>query len=253
MLSVLDKIYVLKLKKSDGSDMTKHLNQYFPKTLYEFFEVEGKTVNKNEGAININLWKIMKHDYIDEIVLDITKNHIEMIKKAYDNDYNCVLFLEEDARIESTGSSQKLKRINTWLQTNKKWDIMYLGYCNWPYLVSFFITRDIVKVWSPVAAHSYILNRRGMQKILHYTEYGKTNINCHVDKMYTKIPNLQKYAIFPMISFQNKDPALFVKACDLCNIKISMKTASIMIQYISLLLPILLIVCIGFFLLRMVF
>lgn len=252
MLEIVDKIMILKLKKNESSEMEKHIEERFPNKKYEFYEVEGKTINKNEGSINMTVFKIMKHDYIDDIVLDITKNHIEMIKKAYNENHNTVLFMEEDARIEKNNIT-KCNNVNKWLRTNNKWDIMYLGYCNWPYPISFMINLNVVKVWSPVATHCYILNRRGMQKILNYTENGKINMNMHIDKMYTKIPNLQKYAIFPMIAFQNKEPALFLKACDLMNIKCSMKTASIVVQYLSLLLPLIFIFIFCFFLIKLFF
>jgi len=252
MLPVIDCIYVLKLEKNDKTEMESQLHQLFPEEKTVFYEVKGKTVNKNEGSINMSLLEIVNQNYVDDTSLDITKNHIEMIKEAYTNNYKTVLFMEEDARLEKP-NEKKLQHVNQWLVNSNRWDIFYLGYCNWPYCVSFFVSPGVVKLWSPLAAHSYVLNKRGMEKILNYTEYGKKNMNIHVDKMYTKIPYFYKYGMFPMISFQKKDPALFLKACDKLNIRISMKTASKVNEYMSVILPILFLILLSYFLMKMFF
>lgn len=247
---MLDCIYVLKLRKNDSSEMETQLGKKFPNTKHVFYNVDGKTVNRNEGPINMSFWTVVNQNYVDEIALDITKNHIEMIKTAYLAGHETVLFMEEDARIEDT-PPKKTNDINLWLQNSNRWDIFYLGYCNWPMFCSFFVTSSVVKLWSPLNAHSYILSKRGMEKILNYTEYGRKNMDIHVDKMYSKIPNFYKYGAFPMFSFQNKDPALFLKACDKLNINISMRTSSILIQYVSLLLPLVVLVLFVYVLMRM--
>jgi hypothetical protein len=250
MLELIDNIYILKLKKNDTNELEKNIKSIFPNKNYELFEVDGNTTNRNEGSINLSLWKILNHNFVDDVAKDITKNHIAMIRQAYMANYNYVLFLEEDARIENI-NKKKWDRVNKWLSTKNKWDIFYFGYCNWPILFSFFITRDIIRLYSPLAAHSYILNRRGMQKILNYTENGNKNMNIHIDKMFSILPNFHKYAIFPMISFQSKDPALYTKACDKMNINISMKTLCKTIQYLSLFLPILFIILLSWILIRL--
>jgi len=252
MLQVIDCIYVLKLLKNDKTELQKSLNELFPDKKVNFYEVEGKTVNKNEGSINMSIFKIINQDYTDDVALDITKNHIEMIKQAYNNNYQYVLFMEEDARIEKP-SCKKLESVNQWLSNSKKWDIFYLGYCNYPLPVSFLVTSNIVKLWSPLNAHSYILNKRGMEKILNYTEYGKKNMNIHADKMFKQIPYFNKYGMYPMISFQKKDPALFTKACDKLNLRLSMKTVSKVIENLSIIVPILFLILITYLMMKLFF
>lgn len=248
MLNVIKKIYVLQLAKNDGAEMQHHLQERFPNVPVRVWEVEGKTVNKNEGSINLSLWRILCHDYVDEVAKDIAKNHMAMIRDAHDSGEECVLFLEEDARLDNASLS-RLKGVNEWLQHSSSWDIFFLGYCNWPLVASFFVTTNVVKLWSPLAAHAYILNRRGMQKILNYTENGQ-KLSQHVDKIYATMPLLQRYGMFPMIAFQSKEPALFTKACDKLNINISMRTLCIFNQYLSLFIPILIIGMIVYGLLR---
>jgi|UniRef100_A0A6C0K4X4 hypothetical protein len=248
MLDAIEKIYVLKLAKNDGTVMEEHLQKRFPGKPVQFWEVEGKTVNKNEGSINLSLWRILCHNYVDEVAQDITKNHMAMIRDAHDSGEGCVLFLEEDARFEEAPVS-RLKGVSEWLKNSPMWDIFFLGYCNWPLVASFFVTTNVVKLWSPLNAHAYILNRRGMQKILNYTENGQ-KVNQHVDKIYATMPMLQRYGMFPMIAFQNKEPALFTKVCDKLNVRMSMRTLCIVNQYLSLLIPILIIGMIVYGLLR---
>jgi hypothetical protein len=252
MLPVVESIHVLKLRKNDKIELENQLNEKFPGTRINFLEVDGQTVNKNEGSIHLSFCQIVNQNYVDEVALDITRNHIEMIKQAYASEAKCVMFMEEDSRIENV-SAKKCASVNNWLANSPKWDIFYLGYCNYPMPVSFLVTTNIVKLWNPLAAHCYILNKRGMEKILNYTEYGNKNMKIHVDKMYTKIPFLAKYGMFPMIAFQNKDPALFVKACDKLNLNLSMRTACKYNEYVSILLPILFIVLLGYFLMKLFF
>jgi len=248
MLDAIDKIYVLKLAKNDKTEMDMHLQKRFPGIPVHYWEVEGKTVNKNEGSINLSLWRILCHDYVDDVAKDIAHNHMAMVRDAHDTGEERVLFLEEDARIEEAPIS-RLKGVNDWLRNSPSWDIFFLGYCNWPMVASFFVTTNVVRLWSPLAAHAYVLNRRGMQKILNYTENGK-KLSQHVDKMYATMPLLQRYGMFPMIAFQSKEPALFTKACDKLNVNVSMKTLCIINQYLSLVIPLLIIGMIVFGLLR---
>ena len=157
--------------------------------------------------------------------------------------------MEEDAMFQENVSTKKIYALENWLSKNdSKWDIFYLGYCNWPFLCSFLVNKDIVKLHSTLLAHAFILNRRGMEKILNYTEYGKINMNCHFDKLIgTKVKSLQLYGAFPMIAFQNKNPALFQKALDKLNIQMNIKTLCRLNEIISLAIPFIIIVLIVYF------
>lgn len=246
MLNLIDMIYVLKLKKNDATKLEKNVREIFPNIKIKFYEVDGIS-NKNEGNINQSLFEIIKHNTINEVALDITKNHIEIIKEAYNNNYNNILFLEEDVIFENP-SQKKMENVDIWLTNNKKWDIFYLGYCNWPVMCSFFITSNIIKVTNPLLTHAYILNKQGIEKILNFTENGKKNMNMHIDKLFIKIPNFNKYAVYPLLAYQEKNAALFTKACDKLNLNLSMKTICKISQYISLLFPIIFIFLLVFIL-----
>jgi len=251
MLKIIDVIYVLKLKKNDPSELEQNVKKFFPETKIQYFNVNGISIDKNEGKIDLSLWNIIKHNTVDTIAKDITQNHIKIIQEAYNNNYDTILILEEDARIVDT-KNINMENINKWL-SNNEWDIFYFGYCNWPILCSFFITSNIVKISSPLLTHAYMLSKRGMEKILNYTENGNKNMNQHIDKLYLNISNAQKYGIFPMIAFQNKNAALFTKALDKININLSMNTACKISQYISIIIPIVLIILLVFSLFKIFF
>jgi hypothetical protein len=247
----IDIAYILKLKKNPMDSIQTNIISKVKK--YYIYEVDGIKMN-NEGNIDISLFTIMTHNHINAVSLDITKNFINMIKHAYLNNYSNVLFLEEDAEFDNIDSS-KIEKVESWLSQNySKWDIFYLGYCNWPYMTSFMINPNIVKVSCPLLAHSFILNKSGMEKILNYTEYGQKNMNHHFDKILgSKINSLRKFAIFPMISFQHKNPALLQKALDKMNINLSMKSICKCNEIISILFPLILIIIFVFYIIKLFF
>jgi len=245
----VDIAYILKLKSRPRPETL--LSQLPNSFLYE---VEGIKMN-GEGEINVSIWSIFGHNHTNPVSLDITKNFIDMIKHAYYKQYHRVLFLEEDAMFSESISPSKLSFVENWLSHyDTRWDVFYLGYCNWPYPCSWLINPHVVKVSCPLLTHSFILNRRGMEKILNYTEYGKLNMNQHFDKMIgTCIKSLQRYAIYPMISFQSKNPALLQKALDKLNMQLSCRTLCRWNEHLSLFLPILLLCCFIYFILKITF
>jgi len=243
---MIDKIYILKLQNNDTSVLEKTIHETFPSIGIRYFEVEKKQNESNEGKMELSLWDIMKHDRVDAVAKDIAKNHIHMVMDAYQQKYKTVLIVEEDAIIEKNNHWPDAQK---WLGANE-WDIFYLGYCNWPVLCSFFITPHIVKLYTPLLAHAYLLNKQGMEKILNYTEKGHKNMDQHIDKMYTRIPSFHKFGMYPMMVHQTKNAALFTKACDKMNINVSMTSLCKINQSLSLCIPIIVIILFVIILLR---
>lgn len=251
MIDLVDKNFVLGLKKKE-TEIRSYFDKHFPseKLIYHF--TEGVGAQHNDGQVTSSLWDILCHNTIDKVSIDIFKNHIAMIEQAYKDDtVQHALFLEDDARFPSWNAS-KWQRIESWLQ-NHRWDIFYLGYCNWPYPWSTFVTKDIVQISSPLTAHAYILNRTGMAKILstvdrnpHYRD------TVHIDKLFTMIPSFQKYGMYPMASFQEKCPGLYLKACDKLKVRILFKTCCQWNEQFSVIFPILVIFISMFFICKFI-
>lgn len=236
----VDSIYVLGLQKYE-TETYNAFKSILPLNKTNFIFKEGVGNTHNDGKMQSSLWNILNHNTIDAVSKDIFKNHISIIRNVYYNSKEeTILILEEDARFPKWNQI-KWNRIEKFLRENKdSWDIFYLGYCNWPFVSSIMITKDVVKVSSPLTLHAYILNRAGMKKILSTLEKSKMNYhNMHIDKFFLKIPNFRKYAAFPMISFQEKCPGLYLKACDKMGLRILFSTFCRFNEYISLLIPIL--------------
>lgn len=215
----IDKIFVLSLIKHKDS-VKKKFNTIFSenreKLSFEF--VRGVGSNKNDGQFDSNLFSILQHSTVDDISMNIFHNHIQIIKKAVDLKLNQICILEDDAIFDSI-SEQKMETINRWLDEHE-WDIFYLGYCNWPYIVSFpTLTPGIIRPMSPLTAHGYLVSKSGMTKILDILMKEPKNKLLHIDKFYAQTKDFKKYGIFPMICHQDKNPALFLKACDKMNLK----------------------------------
>ena len=192
------------------------------------FKAAKKTINN--GCENLTFSQILKHEQCDETCQNIAQNHLTLIREAYEQNSNNILIMEDDALFSGITPS-KLLSIISWLRDNE-WDIFYFGYCPWPTLFTLPVTKNIVKVFSPLTAHCYVVNKSGIQKILQLGYDG-----CHIDKFYAK-SNLLKYACFPSVSFQSTDPALYKKAISKLGINMSFKTLSQSFEVISLVVPI---------------
>jgi hypothetical protein len=201
-LDSFDKWYIITLENRDTSDIINNLKNVGV-TKYE--PLYYKPLDKNNTSNNEWTCK-------NNVCENLFMNTYQTLKKAYDNNLNNVVILEDDARFELPLDKKKISHILDWMNNNE-WDLFYLG--NGGY-VSFSIlkTKHIVKPFKPLLTHAIIFSKQGIYKTLHAMEYtilyNKNDIK-HVDVFYNSIPNLKQYAIFPSISYQNKRPALFPK------------------------------------------
>ena len=234
----VDRIVVLGLEKNERT-IRKKFDGIFPNKKVSYFITKGVGTAQNDGMMSSSLWKIMCHDTIDKISIDIFKNHVEIIKQCFYNPYiHNVLILEDDACFPNW-DQKKWNKTEHWLKKNsEKWDIFFLGYCNWPSMWSIFKTRNIVKLSSPLTAHAYILNKNGMFKILKTLEKNPQCKNMHIDKLFSKIPRFNKYGSFPMVSFQEKCPGLYLKACDKLGVRILFSSCCKWNEWVSVIVPI---------------
>ena len=197
---------------------------------YKIREFKPAKKIKNNGDNNLTIAQILKHEHCDQTCKNIAQNHLKLIHEAYQQNYENIMILEDDACFSGITPS-KLLNIISWLRNNE-WDIFYFGYCPWPTLFSIPITKDIVKIFSPLTTHCYVLNKTGIQKIVQIPYNGS-----HMDKFYAK-SKLLKYACFPAISFQSIDPALHQKAMSKLGLNLSFKTLSQSFEVISIIIPI---------------
>lgn len=209
---------------------------------------EYKKSKKNDstgvgGIKSQTLLSTAKHRVCDGTCRNIANNMFELAKKGYDAGHSNIIIFEDDARFNIPFSHKKLNNAVNWLSRNS-WDIFYLGYCQWPQMVSWFVTKDVVKLTSPLCLHGYCLSRTGMEKVLRMREY-YNNFPQHVDKLYAKT-KWKKYGIFPAICFQCDAPALYKKAIEKLPVNITFKSLSRFTEYSSVLAPFIIAVIILF-------
>lgn len=236
----VDKVVILTTENKVTDKWKKRYLDFFPENKVDFFITKGVGATQNGGNMDESLGTILSHQSIDAVSKDILKNHLKIIETSLQSNVQNVMILEDDAIFPKWNES-KWKRMESWLEKNKNtWDIFFLGYCQWPYMFSFMVHRNIVKLTSPLTAHAYILNRNGMEKILQAMQVEPKRHNQHVDKIFASIPHFNKYGAFPMICFQEKCPGLYLKACDKLGQRILFSTWCKWNEWISLLIPILL-------------
>lgn len=220
-----DKICVLCLKKNFNASFQDNFKQFVNPIEYEI--IEGVKNPINEGHVNVNLWQILNHATTDPVSCDIFRNHLSIIRKYFQEGARTAFIMEEDARFPDMNANRMAvwEKANQWMKVNEtKWDIFYFGYCCWPVLASFWTTNNIVRLPTPLCAHAYVMNRSGMEKVLNYLEGPDFQSGIHIDKLYVKIPTMRKYGCFPMLSYQEHSPALYVKACDILNKDVTFKS-----------------------------
>ena len=78
----VDKIVVLGLEKNEKTIRSK-FDGIFSNRRVDYFITKGVGTAQNDGMMSSSLWKIMCHDTIDKISIDIFKNHVEIIKQCF--------------------------------------------------------------------------------------------------------------------------------------------------------------------------
>ena len=137
-----------------------------------------------------------------QVCRDLVQHHLSIIRNAYNNNKQNVLIFEDDARFDKNISPQKLQRIKNWLQTHN-WDIFYFGQIQMSFLpIGIPVSQDVMKVYKPILAHAYVLNRSAMKYIL-----DNIDPTINIDETFMNIP-LEKYAVYPNLNFQPASAAL---------------------------------------------
>lgn len=245
-------VLTLESKLKEHQEIKQHLKKYGMDPV--LYKVTGISTKKNNGKGTLSMSQILSHNAPDEVSMDIYKNHIMMIQEAYSKGYDRVLFLEDDARFEDKLDPIQIQNIKYVLK-NKEWDIFYLGYCPWPYVISFPVSPNIVRIPSPLLAHAYILSRSGMEKILehHNSTVLPSKQNVHMDKVLSEIKGFYKLGTYPSICYQKNDPGLFKEAKNKMKLPFGFKKVCKFLEHFALLWPILVLLIVIFLIVRYYF
>lgn len=205
----------------------------------------------NDGSVR-DLFSILNHSSQDETSRVIYNNHVSLIRLAHHYGWEEIMIFEDDARFHPT-TPDSWKRCVEWKQENRDWDVFYYGYCQWPVLFSVPIRWDILRLSSPLTTHAYSIHRRGIEKLVAHLDRFPECRTQHIDKVLSVLP-LHKYGIFPMISFQSEDPALYRRAVDMLPVLHSLSFGSLCVisEYTSLLWIVCLVTVVGLVIYRRV-
>lgn len=124
-------------------------------------------------------------------------SHIQVIKNAFNNNYNNILIFEDDIKIGKFYSNLLLKKSINFMKNNNKWDVFYLGYFPFSYNYKIIPITDNIFKSNPFGCHSYCLNKKSIVKILNKYQYGIGNYQ--YDIWLSMHSNLNIYCITPII------------------------------------------------------
>ena len=135
-------------------------------------------------------------------------SHIKVLQYAYDNDYENILVFEDDF-IPTIGYDENIiKNAIEFMQTNKDWDIFYLGYSFIKFQNGSIRTifnspnyeKNIIQ-FNPLLTHALCYNKRAIKNILDtYDQYIGIIQYDEFLAYYSKINN---YCILPLMFDQN--------------------------------------------------
>lgn len=126
------------------------------------------------------------------------KSHIAVIKAAYDAGHSKVLVLEDDIIKTKSYDSIDYNEIMQFIQTNSSWEMIQLSWFD--FANTLFVPKTYPYVhlsqFGSVLASSYIINRKGMERILQtYKNYLAIN---PVDEYYKIIFNKTMWNVSPI-------------------------------------------------------
>jgi hypothetical protein len=214
------------------------------------FPINSSNNLKNDGNTKeVSIFDLIHKNttLCNDLCTDLFHNHLHIIKHAYNKGYNNVLVCEDDARFIDIPPI-KLQRITFWMKNNE-WDILYFGAVSFPYPIIHKINFDIGRCDYPAEAHSYVLSRDGMRKILKCKEVN------HFDFMLQKYLD-NKYMCVPSVCNQNKPPALYLKLIKRFGLKDDIDTYNIVKKLnndISVIIPYILVIMISYLFYKHIF
>jgi len=242
-----DKIYVLTddLEKLEG---IKNNLEYVGMTKYEIVEFENvKEVEDDidKAIVEDNIYDIRTRMGIINMVSNQICNKrcqhqkskmIEIIQESYEKGYENILILRDDCRFNITANYHKLLKMVDWMGKHE-WDIFYLGYGQWPMMLSFLVTDSVLKLCSPRGTYAYSLSKTAIYKLnmmLNYNDF-EYNEKYGLNKIYND-NRFSKYGIFPTVCYGSDSESLD-KIYEKYNVLLDLKTVNRASEYISVIVP----------------
>lgn len=201
------------LKSKRMQELKKNLKQVGLQNLKPYLFPRVSNTNLSFTPHQTTLADIFEHgtQTVGPLALDLGKNHLHIISKAYRQGCKNVLVMEDDAHFDNELTLQFLPNIVFWLKRND-WDIFNFGSIEFPVPFRYPVAPGIALGVKPLLAHCYVLSRCGMAKIIQY--WKSTQPKLHIDRIFANL--YKKYHVaHPPINFQTEKPALFRQAMTL--------------------------------------
>jgi hypothetical protein len=232
----------------DCSYPEKYLH-FFSGKVRDGFATNSSTNNNVENnEISIMDCLFIKQNLMDDVSDNIFENHIAMIRDAYDRfpDAPWILFLEDDARFDRTIFNKEIANHVVSFMKSGNAEVLLLGVL--PFQKGFglpiatYYQPSIVRHWSmTICAHAYLLTRRAMSEILQFADSrkGVHHPRMHFDMIFHFL-KMKVHSVYPMICFQNKDPAMYQRIQTMIPLLqcISFRRLSQCMVHLSLLVPV---------------
>jgi len=125
------------------------------------------------------------------------ESHIGVIKEAYYAGAENVLVFEDDISVVTYIKPEYVQNAIDFMENNKDWEIFFFGCI--PQITKYKSKRtEYPNVYSTraICAHSYVISRRGMEKLKN-VEFGEYTIDMYYLNFLT-----QSYALYPSIFVQ---------------------------------------------------
>lgn len=174
------------------------------------------------------------------------ESHLAVIRNAYDQGCSTVLIFEDDLMGGSSLTPQNLANVVEFMRTNSDWDLFYFGiYPDYCHRRMRHIQGNIYHLHS-LLGHAYVVSRRMMAKMYNWKYTGQSP-----DDIYYQ--NDHAYAFCPSLFYQNGS-STDIEGHDANNSRfryMKYRAVEIYAQYVNiplvLLLPVLLLLIIGIF------
>ena len=140
------------------------------------------------------------------------ESHVNVIKHCYNKNMNHILIFEDDIVDTPSYSDETMKEIVTFLKHNEWIEYFQLGYSVYSYkntdwVKKFFLSKNIynnkIIQYCSLLAHSYIVNRNGMERILYTWEGAVYEKDMQVDEHYVEIFSNNSAVVCPILFDQN--------------------------------------------------
>lgn len=202
-LKVVNETYVINMDKD--IERLQGFDDMMKKSNWSYKRHAGINVRDNNDNVRKMKEKYSERRYPIDITLGelgCLISHVSLWEKvAYDQDLNRILIFEDDARTYVDGDSIRKKIVEFYETTENDPDILFLGKCL-DYCHAYqHVWDNIYDSKHPLCAHSYIMTKKGANKLLQRLPFNKAIDMVMVENIQNN--NVTAMVFHPSIYYQD--------------------------------------------------